>query len=178
MLRAAIKYLKSYFKSEWTLRDYPLRFRHQAAEPQDYDLGPGYTLIPWTVQIVNWWQMGGGGDTRLEAYADLETKFQEFSAANDRLPRPGTGAPLEFPSVAEVERFDAIATDFLHKVLGADEDDEIWISDESSLYDFEALYQPVEVSLDRMREAYGIDVSDVEGYKLVDLFARIAEQDS
>jgi len=86
MLEATIKFLASYFKSEWTLRDYPLRFRHQAADGLDYDPGPGLTLIPWTVEIINWWQMDGGGETKEEAYADLERRFLKFRAANAKPP--------------------------------------------------------------------------------------------
>ncbi len=167
--------MASCFRSDWTLRDYPLRVRHQAAEPSDFDPPSGYVLIPWTVQIINWWQMSGDGDTREEAYADLERKFQEFRAANTRLPRPGTGPPLELPDTTEVERLESIAVDFLDRVLGFEEDDNVWISDESNLHDFE-LVQPIDVSLARIRKVYEVDASDVEGYKLVDIFARIADK--
>ena len=99
MLKAAMKYMASYFKSDWTLQDYPIRFR--PIRPQrawNMTSTPSYTLIPWTAQIINWWQMRGDGNTKEEAYADLEEKFREFKAANAKLPRPGTGTPLEWGS--------------------------------------------------------------------------------
>ena len=175
MLEAAFKYLASYFKSDWSLRDYPLRFRHQTAEDSEYDFGPSYKLVPWSAQIINWWQMGGEGDTKEEAYVDLEQKFREFKTANAKLPRPGTGAPWEFAATDELEGLYAVAADFFEKVLELGEDDSVGITDGSSLYDFEAFFQPVDVSLEKIREVYGIDVSDVEGYNLARIFARIAE---
>ena len=45
-------------------------------------------------------------------------------------------------------------------------------------YDFEALIQPIDVSLKRIRDVYGIDVSDVEGTNLTRIFARIAKKES
>ena len=174
MQKEAIKYLASYFKSDWTLQDYPLTFRHWTAEDLDPDFAPSHALIPWTAQIINWFQMGGYGNTKEEAYADLEEKFRKFKAAHAKLPRPGTGAPLEWATTVEVERFDAIATDFLEKVLGFEEQVAIVINDESSLFDFGS----IDESLEKIREVYAIDVSDVEGANLARIFARIAETQS
>ena len=67
--------------------------------------------------------------------------------------------------------------DFFEKVLGLEEDDSISITDGSSLCDFE-FSQKVDVSLQKIRDVYGIDVSDVEGANLASIFARIAETQS
>ena len=47
----------------------------------------------------------------------------------------------------------------------------------SSLYDFE-LVQPIDVSLQRIRDVYGVDVSDVEAALLFRIFARVAATQS
>ena len=177
MFEATNKFLASFFKSDWTLRDYPLRYRHQEAEPIEFDPGPEHTLIPWTVQIINWWQMAGNGNSRMEAYADMEQKFLERKAQNDGLPRPGTGAPLEWADSTEVQRFSEIAEDFFQKVLGFEDDESPWISDESSLYDFELILSIAEM-VEKTREVYGLDISDVKDLNIAGILARIAEQET
>src|SRR5882672_9450977 len=91
-IKAGTKYLLSLAKSDWTLTDYPIRFRNFNGSSTDASHGRLKT-IPWSAQIINWWQMGGFGDTKQQAYADLETKFNKFKADERMLPRPGTGLP-------------------------------------------------------------------------------------
>jgi len=74
-IRAGFKYLKSFLKTEWTINDYPVRFRHLKTAGQD---GGNSRLKPfaWSAQIINWWQMHGAGETKEAAFADLKAKFQ------------------------------------------------------------------------------------------------------
>jgi hypothetical protein len=46
-------------------------------------------LIPWSAQIINWWQMDGLGDTKEAAFADLKAKLQTVKEEKGSLPRPG-----------------------------------------------------------------------------------------
>jgi hypothetical protein len=94
-MRAGIKYLLSFAKDDWVLTDYPIRFRHSPSS----DAGGRLKPIPWTAQIINWWQVDGFGETKQQAYVDLETKFNRSKADGKSLPRPGTGLPIEFAPV-------------------------------------------------------------------------------
>jgi hypothetical protein len=84
-------YLRSFTKSDWQIPDYPLRFRRQGLNPQDY----GRLKLPaWSVQVINWWQLDGLGDTKEEAYLDLKANFERLKAEGGELPRPELDCPL------------------------------------------------------------------------------------
>jgi hypothetical protein len=172
-LRAAAAFPKSFFKRDWVLDDYPVRLRHQVADEHHLDLGPDYKLVPWDAQIINWWQMNGGGETRQEAYADLKRNFLEFKATGNSLPRPGTGLPLESAPTTIVGDLDEVMAGFEEKILEAYGIGEVVITDNSSLHDF-APYPSVHDSINRIREVYGIDVSDVPGLYMAEIPAMIA----
>jgi hypothetical protein len=174
-LKAGTKYLFSLAKSEWTLTDYPIRFRHfngSNIEASQRRLKP----IPWSAQIINWWQMDGGGDTKEQAYADLEAKFNKFKSGGKTLPRPGTGLPIEFAATDHVRLFDDIADDFFRRVLDMNYR-ECFISDESSLWDFHT-EESNEHFHKKVWDAYRVDVSDIEDGNLVKIFERIENRPS
>jgi len=168
-VEAGIKYLLSFTKSDWQLSDYPLRFRRQKLKP-DEDYGR-LKLPAWNVQVINWWQLGGLGDTKEQAYLDLKANFEKLKAEGTVLPRPGAGLPIEFAVSEKVESHTILAADFFEKILGMDYRD-CFITDESGLWDFH-----MEESNDhlhrKIREVYGVDVSDIEDAKLVKIFERI-----
>jgi hypothetical protein len=128
-------------------------------------------LIPWSAQIINWWQMDGLGDTKEAAFADLKAKLQTVKEEKGSLPRPGTGLPIEFAPTGLVNLHWNIAEDFFQKVLEKNYD-ECWISDQSSLWDFH-----VEDSNQHLHEkvwqCYRVDISDIEDGNLVKIFERI-----
>jgi hypothetical protein len=63
-----------------------------------------------------------------------------------------------------------LADDFIRRVLNKDA---VWISDESSLWDFHR--QDTNAALvAKIREVYGVDVSDIESGNLADILDRIA----
>ncbi len=169
-LHAWLKRLLSYRKGAWTLEDYPVRLRKQdvAALEQPGRLKP----IVWSAQIINWWQIAGHGDTKEEAVANLRASFANFRDSHDTLPRPGTGAPLEFASSDLIERHEELARDFMTRIVDQNYD-ECFISDESSLHDFHADSTNDEYYR-KIALVYGVDVSDVDGARLGLMFERIS----
>ena len=165
----------SFAKSDWHASDYPIRFRYQKPDLSDPPAGR-LQSIPWVAQIINWWQMSGHGQTKQEAYADLEKSLKQFKERGKRLPRPGTGLPIEFASNVEVSAYENIALDFFDKVLDMDYR-QCWISDESSLWDFH-MEETNERLNQKILETYGVDVSDIENGNLVRIFERISTRHS
>lgn len=168
-LRALIKRIASYGKSKWVLNDYPIRIKHQ--NPNDGELGGRLQPIPWTAQIINWWQMAGYGNTKEGALENLRINFENFRQNNSKLPRPGTGLPIEFASADLVSQYDNFAKDFFDKILTFNYDDCI-ISDESSLWDFHSEESNTEY-FKKIKPEYGVDVSDIENGNLALIFKRI-----
>ena len=164
-LKALLKYVLSLGRRSWGIDDYPLRFKHQP------DATAAGVPIPWNVQVINWWQMSGSGNTRVEAYEDLKRSLARYWSSHGFLPRPGSHVPIEFASTAGVEKFEAIARDFLPRVLDLDFDSCI-ITDESSLNDFGVLDSDAGRTA-RIKELYGIEVSDIADGNLVSIFRRI-----
>jgi len=166
-LKAGAKYLLSFTKTDWQLTDYPIRFRHFDVG----DTGGRLKQFPWFAQIINWWQMGGFGDTKQEAYVDLQNKFGEIKSNGKTLPRPGTGLPIEFASTDRIRSFDDIADDFFRRVLDMNYR-ECFISDESTLWDFHT-EESNEHLHKRIWDAYRVDISDIENGNLVKIFERL-----
>ena len=164
------KYTCSFLKRSWSAEDYPVRVR-QSDPAVAVDAGH-WKPVRFDAAVINWWQMSGGGDTREEALRDLSAKLEARRARGERLPRPGTGLPIEFASTGRVEAHHRLAADFLQRVLGLDSA-ECFISDESSLWDFHGdddnslLYEKIVL-------LYGVDVSDIEGARLADIFDRLS----
>jgi hypothetical protein len=82
---------------------------------------------------VNWPAISGSGNSRQEALEEVRKSFTLFVATKRRLPRPGTEVPIEFAASHRVSQHPASAKDFAKRVL---ELDWVFISDESSLWDF------------------------------------------
>jgi hypothetical protein len=149
----------SYRKTTWTIEDYPVRLQRQDVESMKPPVR-GKPIV-WSAQVINWWQMAGHGDTREDAVANLRISFENFRNSHEVLPRPGTGAPLEFAPSHLIEQHEVLARDFLRRVLDLSYD-ECFISDQSSLWDFHesdsngALYR-------KISDLYGVDVSNVDG---------------
>jgi len=172
-IRAGFKYLTSFLKTEWTINDYPLRFRHFTTTRQD-DRNPRLKQFSWSAQIINWWQMHGGGETKEAALTDLKAKFQIAKEQSGSLPRPGTGLPVEFASTDQINLHWNIAEDFFNRVLNQNYGD-CWISDESSLWDFHSEESNDHLNK-RVWECYRVDISDIEDGNLVKIFQRIEDR--
>lgn len=167
---AAWKWLLSFRKSEWSLDDYPIRVTRR--ELDTTFSAPRFSQHLYSASIVNG-AITGSGDTPIEAMAGLRQNFESVTQRRreEALPaiRPGANWPIEFASQEKVSSDESLSEDFIQKVLGLDW---AWISDESSLWDFHT-EQTNELLVAKIREVYGVDVSDIESARLWEIFERI-----
>jgi hypothetical protein len=152
-LKAIWKRILSYRKSNWDINDYPLRFKMQKGEPGQYNVGE---LKPWSVQIINWWTMGGLGNTKEEALENLKGNFKSYLLQN-KAPRPGTLVPLTFADTQEMDKLERVAPEFFERILGLNYY-ECFISDESSLDDFG---QNNNETLEKINDIYHVGLTDL-----------------
>lgn len=173
---AAWKFCLATRKRDWVLRDYPVAIREQKNDPEY--VGTRYRQYRYSAAIINWWVVTGLGDTKEEALQDLakslDTQKLERAKEGKPLPRPGTRVPIEFASQARVNRHAELAEDFVRRILDLEW---VWISDQSSLWDFHARESNDEL-IAKIKEVYGVDVSDIDSAKLCEILERLAEQKS
>ena len=167
MLKVGWFYCRSFFHGTWQLDDYPLQVTHRTSE----SFSPKFQPLPWTVAIVNWWQMRGDAETLEGARENLRTKFAEYASEN-ALPRPGTGAKFGFSMASTdlVEKYQDIAREVMPRILGYEFDDCL-ITDESSLGDFP---EPDEEYLRKLGVLYGLHPSSFPDLRLVTIFEKVA----
>jgi hypothetical protein len=170
-IRAWWKWFLSLFTRDWNLSDYPISVR-------EHEIDPSYVATRlkqhrYNAQIVNWWVISGGGDTKTEALQELQKRFATVKAEKARdgkkLPRPGKHVEIEFASTERVNVHGELAEDFIRRVLNLD-----WafISDESSLWDFHSS-DDNQALIAKINEVYGVDVSDIQSAKLWQILDRI-----
>lgn len=169
--RAVWKLCLSFRKRKWKLSDYPVSIRTQ--EPGPALPGSRFRLPRFVASITNW-HLSGTGDSEAEALESLQTNFATVISRREAeglaLPRPGTRVPIAFASQERINAHPELAEDFIHRILGLES---AWISDESSLWDFsgeetnDALYT-------KIKEVYGVDLSDIESAKLCEILERIS----
>jgi hypothetical protein len=171
-VRAAWKRFLSLFKRDWEFSDYPIVIREQEADPSY--VGTRLKHYRYNASIVNWWVVTGGGGTKREALQELEKAFANAKVERGRqgkpLPRPGTHVPIEFAARQRVSAHPELAEDFIRRVLNLDW---AWISDESSLWDFHHGEDNAAL-IAKIKEVYGVDVSDIRSAKLSEILERIA----
>ena len=170
-LRRFWKYAASFVATNWSLDSYPIRIRESTPA---WDLPPDSHLKPvkWTAQIDGWPTMGGHGDGRDEAFANLAERFQQYVASGKALPRPGTDhMDIEFASTDRLAEVEYLAPRFFDEVIGMDYGDCL-ITDESSLWDFHAEADN-EQFFARIQEIYGVNVRDIESGRIVDILLRL-----
>ncbi|OKP88492.1 hypothetical protein A3844_07245 [Paenibacillus helianthi] len=169
--KAVLKQFLSYRSSSWNLHDYPIEFRKQKM----LDLtGTNLTMYPWEARIVNWYWMNGDGSSKKEAYLRLEENFEQYKSAGKDLPRPGTKMEVMFANVSRIDNLESEAIQFFNEVLDMNYL-EMFISDESSLYDFcwsDILILDANVKINKL---YGIHINDIEGLRIVDILERIKD---
>ena len=163
-----VKYIASFFHSDWNLKDYPIRIKRQFDVPEGNE---------WSIQIINWWVVCGLGKTKEEAYNKLEEIFSNCTKNREKKPRPGTKVKIEFASTARIEENSILLDEFLEKILGFSTDDPVFISDESSLWDF-TLGTTIEEYVIKIEEYYGIDIRDEEKGNIKNILERINESRS
>lgn len=125
-LKALIKYLSSFFKSNWDFEDYPLEtWINSEASQNDIKFGAKFT---------NWHTLIAHGNSNYEAIENLRTTFKEYSKEN-KLPRPGSKVSFQFAESSKIELYEEIAIDFFDKIIGISYY-ECFVSDYSTLFDF------------------------------------------
>ncbi len=164
-LKAGFKWIKSFFKSEWTLDDYPIKYKKWSDDPDDPQ--------SWSAQVINWWALAGVGGSRSEAYDDLCESFAAAHEEYESLPRPGSSAPIEFASDDTLRRYWGVASRIVSEVLGFDPDG-IFISDESSLWDF-ADAEGVAKYQTQIQELFGKDISHIDSGNLAEIAKFISD---
>jgi hypothetical protein len=164
---AGWKRFTSYFKREWTVKDYPIRFRRQPHDSGNYS-APRFKSFPWEASVIGWPSMSGDGNTKQEA---LQALAKRLSAFKKPLPRPGTGVPVEFSKTDRIDKHSALADDFVKRVL---ELSWAWISNDSTLWDFHT-HESNSSLYAKIREVYGVDVSDISSGNLADILDRISQ---
>jgi hypothetical protein len=165
------KWCRSFAKTDWELEDYPVSVRKQKLDP---DLPARFTQHQYWARVLGW-RIEAGGASKAEALSVLGEQFakRKFSWLDEgrTLPRPGVRVPIEFASQERISARAEFAEDFIHRVLGYSS---AWISDESSLWDFH-FEETNDALLARIKEVYGVDVSDIASARLCEIFERIAE---
>lgn len=83
---------------------------------------------------------------------------------------------IEFAPQVQIESYEDLADQFLQKIFGIEG---AFITDESSIYDFDFELTEDKVkhhtseALNKIKEVYGVDVSDVKDLNLVEVLKRI-----
>ncbi len=161
----------SFRHHDWKLTDYPVVVKEQEIDAATQ--GTRWKPLRYMAFIVDW-GLAGSGDTENDALQDLATNFASAKAERERkqmpLPRPGTSVPVQFASAERVNAHTELAEDFVRRILDLDW---AWISDESSLWDFNCSETNAAL-VARIKDVYGVDVSDISSARLYEIFDRIA----
>ncbi|HCY41921.1 MAG TPA: hypothetical protein DHV48_11290 [Prolixibacteraceae bacterium] len=158
ILKAIIKRLKSYSKTDWVFSDYPTK---TWTNPND-----GEEKNAFGAGIINWSGLVGHGSSPAKALIALEDSFQLYKDNNDDLPRPGTKVPLMFASSEQIDKYENIGVDFFNKVFDLDYYGGFY-SDQSILSHFEP-WEDLEKIEDVRNEIikrtllhYNVDITDI-----------------
>ncbi len=158
-------------KKDWELSDYPVVIREH--EFDAHFSSARFKQHRFVAYIVNW-AVTGGGETPEDALRNLQINFQTI---RDRrrlegkpMIRPGVNGPIEFATQELISANPELNEDFIRRVLNLDW---VWISDESSLWDFHT-DDTNEKMWAKILEVYGVDVSDIESARLSEILNRIA----
>ncbi|MCM3783433.1 hypothetical protein M3231_10645 [Neobacillus mesonae] len=169
--KTAYKMASSFFKSNWSLRDYPIEFMNQEVKDESDSYLKKY---PWEARILNWYWMRGEGQTKEEAYADLRANFEAYLQKGGDLPRPGSKAGIVYASVDQINQLEPEGIIFFKEIFGLDYYG-MFISDEASLFDFCDSKFALLKKITRIQENYGISISDIEGLRIVGILQRMKE---
>ena len=172
MPRKPWKLALSYSRSDWSFEDYPIVVRRTRARA-DSAIGPGWAPVEWSATIDGW-LLAGAGATRDDALRELRARFAEYKARHPSLPRPGLRAPLRIAARDRVTALGPLVDEVLATIVGVNPT-RCLVTDRSSLHDF-ARGHSVERYFERIREAYGVDVSDIAGVNLAEIVERLAAQ--
>lgn len=162
----------SFRKDDWELCDYPVVISEE--EIDSMFKSSRLQQFQFTASIVNW-HLTGLGNSEKEAHENLLDSFKSVKEnkllKGEALPRPGTNAPIQFASQEKIRTHSELADDFIHRVLEIE-----WalLTDESSLWDFHG-DETNKVLIAKIKEIYGIDISDIESANLSEILERISK---
>lgn len=147
-------WLRSWTKpaGAWRPEDYPIEVR-----PNVGDGATGYSA-----RVLRWDGMVGLGETGEAARQDL---FENLATMEDR-PRPGAKVSIEYAESGQIARYGDWAFEVVAEIA---EVQPFFMSDSSSLSDF----GDPELLLERVRERYGVDVSDLGHGNIVAILDRL-----
>lgn len=165
--RIIVSWLASFVRSEWKPEHYPIEVRAQKGVPPE---------AMWYARVLNWPGPTGLAATQNEARAALLANLQEIATKRlgdgKRMPRPGTGLPIEFASTDRVHADPDLLEDFITRVLGFGPGDPVFISDESSISDFGDDDRIAEIRR-RITEQYGVIIAEPEPVLIADVLDRV-----
>jgi hypothetical protein len=167
-MQLLIKKIKSYFKSDWKLEDYPVVYRLQKAE----DLRNPGRFKKCQAEIINWYYLKGLGDTKSEAYIDLKNKFDNYKKDNI-LPRPGVKISIKIDPFENVSKYEEIAEEFFKNILDLNFR-EYLITDASCLGHF--TLEKLEDFNKKINEYYELKIKNSDDLLLWELFELINEK--
>jgi len=159
----------SFFKSEWSFDDYPVSFTRPIPDNVKSGTVPADT---WIVGVDGWPGMVEMASSKTEALHRLQDRFREYVQSGEKLPRPGTQQKLEVACSEGIEKYDNLLPSFLKEIMDFDPNELVFVSDESSLWDF-AEGDTLEPYFAKIQERYEIDVSDIENGNLLEILTRI-----
>lgn len=169
LILISYKWLLSFTKKDWQLDDYPVRVsRNDVADP----------ATSWAAQILNWPGPIGLGSTPLEAKVSLKECFANISEdrrnSGEGMPRPGAHVPIRFSPVVRVMAYPELYDEFIEHILEYPPGMPLFISDLSSLYDFEPSQEGVESLHGRIRSRFDVETADIPDANIAAILERIA----
>lgn len=163
------KLVLSYFKKSWSIHDYPTEYIQKSEDEL-----AGEEQFPWEARIINWYWMSGKGYTRQEAYDALQVNFNTYKAEGNELPRPGSKSGMVFACVDQINHLEPEGIILFKEIFGMDYYG-MFISDDSTLYDFCETKEKVQRKIAKIQEKYGIRVEDITGLRIVGILERMRE---
>lgn len=148
LLLIAWKWTLSFRTRSWDPADYPIRARRQGGVSAE---------AGWFARVLNWPGPVGLGATRHEARSALLANLTDIRSYreqhNEAMPRPGASVPIQFASNERVAAHPALLADFIEHVLGFSPSAPVFVSDLSSLGDFDSAVS-LEAIQQRIHERY------------------------
>lgn len=170
-LRIARKWLWSFTKDEWSLKDYPIKLRRNSP----YDTG-----LKWRAQILRWPAICGLGRTKREARADLQTCFNTAASGmknrGEPLPRPGSKVTIRYAPTDKIDSFKQEWVDeFIENILDLTPAD-VFLSDESTLEDFTTTPAHLSLLVDKINLYYSSAIELDDPMLVTEILARIHQK--
>ncbi|WIV20365.1 hypothetical protein QPK24_06640 [Paenibacillus polygoni] len=166
--KTASKLVSSYFKKSWSIHDYPTEYRQISGQDT------GEEQFPWEARIINWYWMSGKGHTKQEAFKALQENFIDYQAKGNDLPRPGSKSGVVFTSVEQINYLEPEGIILFKEIFGLDYYG-MFISDDTTLYDFCDTKEKAQRKIAKIQEKYGIRVEDISGLRIVGILERMRE---